>query len=118
MSLKYLYAIIVLSTCITAPLFAEENLDTKKTIKILLQEIKKVPASEKRVKMNALKILLRTMNQKTRNEVMRNLQKSFAKHRPQQRKTSQGNTIRKHNNQNRPTHRMKPMRQGQRGGHR
>lgn len=113
MSLKYVYTIVILCTCITDSLFAEENSNTKKSIKILIQEIKKVPASEKRVKMNELKILLRTMNQEMRNEVMRNLQKSFAKNKPQQSVTLQVNAIGQQNIQNTPTQYVQPMRQGQ-----
>ncbi len=116
MFLKSICTIVLLSLYCSTTLFAEENITSQEALKKLIKEIKKVPASQKRVKMNELKILLRTMNQDTRKEVMLNLQKSFAKNRPQQSNIAHENEIIRQNNQNIA---RQPMRQGQgQSGHR
>ena len=116
MFLKSICAIVLLCMCLSITLFAKENPHSKESINILIQEIKRAPASEKRVKMNELKILLRSMNQKTRNEAMRNLQKSFAKHRPPKSSKSQTNAIKQYSNHNQPMRGMQNSGQGQHQG--
>jgi len=48
------------------------------SINQLIQKVKKSTGDDRRVAMNALKIRLRSMNQETRQHVMRDLQKSFS----------------------------------------
>ncbi len=119
MFLKSICASVLLSLYFSSTLFAKENTSSKEALNALIQEIKKAPASQKRVKMNELKILLRTMNQETRNEVMLNLQKSFAKNGSQQNVAPHINDIERQYNQNHAKQPMQPIRQGQgQGGRR
>lgn len=48
------------------------------SLKQLIQKVKSSTGDDKRVAMNTLKVKLRSMNQETRQHVMRDLQKSFA----------------------------------------
>jgi len=48
------------------------------SINQLIQKVKKSTGDDRRVAMNALKVRLRSMNQETRQHVMRDLQKSFS----------------------------------------
>jgi len=116
MYIKYLHIFIILCIGITTSLVGKEKVVSKKTIHTLIQEIKRAPASEKRIKMNELKILLRSMNQKTRNEAMRNLQKSFAKHGAPKSMQLRTNEIANHSNQNQPMKGMQRTGQGQQQG--
>lgn len=111
--------VILLCMGFSGTLFADEKAPSKEALNTLIQEIKKAQASQKRVKMNELKILLRTMNQETRNEVMLNLKKSFAKNRPQQSDSVRVNEMARQSSQNTASQPMQPMRQGQgQGGRR
>ena len=48
------------------------------SIKQLIQQVKQSTGDDRRVAMNTLKVKLRSMNQETRQHVMRDLQKSFS----------------------------------------
>ncbi len=99
-----------------APLVAKEKEHSETLVHKLIQEIKRAPASEKRVKMNELKILLRSMNQKTRNEAMRNLQKSFAKHKVLKNTNAKSNVMKQHIKQNQLLRDMQNVQQRQHQG--
>lgn len=113
---KYLPISIILSIYLSStPLWSNDTISQQQaSINLLIQEIKKASSDQKRVKMNELKILLRTMNQETRDQTMRNLQKSFANN------ASQYNSdITNHNTQQQgqtQVPRMQIHRQGQQGG--
>jgi len=79
---------------------AEDKTSSEALVHKLIQEIKRTPPAQKRVKMNELKMLLRSMSQKTRNEAMRKLQKSFAKHKPMKKTDTEIKVIKQHIRQN------------------
>ncbi len=110
---KYAPIFILLSIYLSTPLWSDDKSSQQASINTLIQEIKKAPNAQKRVKMNELKILLRTMNQETRNEAMRNLQKSFSKNHPQKNNSSIKNT---NNNGLQQGQHMQIQRQGQHQG--
>ena len=80
--MKIFTIIIVLFYLLSTPMYSKEQQTQEETISRLIQKIKKSPPSDRRLAMNKLKILLRTMNQKTRKRVMSELQKTFASHHP------------------------------------
>lgn len=59
-------------------LYAEKVKQPSTDIQKLVSQIKKAPPSRKRVLMNQLKIKLRKMNKKSRNEVISHLKRSFS----------------------------------------
>jgi len=91
---------ILISMMFSLSLTAEGKTSQEALVHQLIQEIKRTPASQKRVKMNELKILLRSMSQKTRDEAMRKLQKSFAKHKPMKKTPREVKSIKQHIRQN------------------
>jgi hypothetical protein len=65
----------------TAPLSTiEKKPETKQSnLQMLIKQVKSAPNKEKRVLMNQLKIQLKSMNKESRQQAMKELQKSFVK---------------------------------------
>jgi len=71
-------AILFLSLILYISMASAKNKTNDASLKHLIQKVKKSTGDDRRVAMNALKVKLRSMNQETRQHVMRDLQKSFA----------------------------------------
>ncbi|MGC9350647.1 MAG: hypothetical protein ACP5D3_01540 [Sulfurovum sp.] len=76
--MQYFFIFLLILFLSGVTLYAEEMKASSTDIQTLVSQIKKAPASQKRVLMNQLKIKLRKMNEKSRKEVMANLKSSFA----------------------------------------
>ncbi|MFT7879334.1 MAG: hypothetical protein ABXS91_02980 [Sulfurimonas sp.] len=87
--MQYFFIFLLILFFSSVTLDAEEVKPSSTDIQTLVSQIKKAPASKKRVLMNQLKIKLRKMNEKSRKEVMANLKSSFAQ-KDQAMQTSQG----------------------------
>ena len=83
--MKYVIILLV-SVSLSYTLYATEN--SQISISKLVKEIKHSTSQDKRLLMNKLKIALRNMNIKTRQKVMKDLQKSFASHSTKTSKTT------------------------------
>jgi len=70
-------AILFLSLIIYISIADAKQKKNNTSVKHLIQKVKNSTGDDRRVAMNALKVKLRSMNQETRQHVMRDLQKSF-----------------------------------------
>ncbi|HEO98552.1 MAG: hypothetical protein JW682_02770 [Campylobacterales bacterium] len=87
--MRYFFITIFILFFASHTLLAEESQQPSTDIQKLVSQIKKAPPSQKRVLMNQLKMKLRKMNEKTRQEVMSDLKNSFTQKGDSMR-TSQG----------------------------
>ncbi len=71
-------AILFLSLILYISIADAKQKKNNTAIKHLIQKVKSSTGDDRRVAMNALKVKLRSMNQETRQHVMRDLQKSFS----------------------------------------
>jgi hypothetical protein len=87
--MQYFFIFLLILFFSSPALYAEKAQQPSTDIQKLVAQIKKAPASQKRVLMNQLKVKLREMNEKTRKEVMYSL-KSSASQKGQTAQTPQG----------------------------
>ena len=80
MYIKYILVLFSFFVFFSQNLFAEIKVTDKNAVKALIEKVKKVAPSQRRVLMNELKIKLRSMHQETRKQVMLDLRSSFNQH--------------------------------------
>ena len=71
-------AILFLSLILYISIASAKQKTNNVSLKQLIQKVKNSTGDDRRMAMNTLKVKLRSMNQETRQHVMRDLQKSFA----------------------------------------
>jgi len=88
MYIKYILVLFSFFVFFSQTVFAEHKEVDKAAIKALIAKVKTVEPSQRRVLMNELKVMLRSMHQETRTQVMLNLRHSFSNNRGSQIKNS------------------------------
>lgn len=78
MYIKYLLVLFSFFVFFSQTAYAEYKETDKNAIKVLIAKVKTVEPSQRRVLMNELKIMLRSMHQSTRTQVMLDLRRAFS----------------------------------------
>jgi putative lipase involved disintegration of autophagic bodies len=78
MYLKYILVIFSFFVFFSQSLSAEQKETNQDAINALVRKVKTVEPSQRRVLMNELKVMLRSMHQETRKQVMLDLRRSFS----------------------------------------
>jgi hypothetical protein len=88
MYIKYILVLFSFFVFFSQTVFAEHKEVDKAAIKALIAKVKTVEPSQRRVLMNELKVMLRSMHQETRTQVMLDLRRSFSNNRGSQTRNS------------------------------
>ena len=78
MYIKYLLVLFSFFVFFSQTAYAEYKETDKNAIKVLIAKVKTVEPSQRRILMNELKIMLRSMHQSTRTQVMLDLRRAFS----------------------------------------
>lgn len=81
MYIKYLLVLFSFFVFFSQATYAKPNETDKNAIKVLIEKVKIVEPKQRRVLMNELKVMLRSMHQETRKQVMLDLRRSFSNNR-------------------------------------
>jgi len=93
MNIKYILVLFSFFVLLPQSLLSETKLTNERAVKALIEKVKTVAPSERRILMNELKITLRSMHKETRKQVMLQLRSTFNKEPNNQRHTAiQSNT--------------------------
>ena len=88
MYIKYILVLFSFFVFFSQTTYAEHKETDKNAIKALIAKVKIVEPSQRRVLMNELKVMLRSMHQETRTQVMLDLRRSFSSNRGAQTKNT------------------------------
>jgi len=77
MYIRYIMLVFSLFVGLATNMYAQTKVEDTSSVQALVAKVKKAPPSQRRVLMNALKIKLRSMQKKTRREVMLGLRHTF-----------------------------------------